>query len=242
MRGLGVPEPAHAVLQRGFHGRGGVFAGEHGVLRGAHTRAHARYQSASWLEELADRSIFSLSGGEKQRIAYASSWAPHPANLVLDEPTSNLDEAAIPRRCGATCWTRRRRARPCSWPSIACGGWPTWPTRWWSWRRGASRGASTARRFGRCRRRRCATWGCGCALWPTSGRASGGRRAMRASRGRPSCACARARLVRQARGAARCRLTCARAKWCSWATTGGSPPVLHHRGAASGKRGHDDRR
>ena len=47
------------------------------------------------LEELADRSIFSLSGGEKQRIAYASSWAPHPANLVLDEPTSNLDEAAI---------------------------------------------------------------------------------------------------------------------------------------------------
>lgn len=47
------------------------------------------------LEGLADRSIFDLSGGEKQRIAYASVWAPHPANLVLDEPTSNLDLNAI---------------------------------------------------------------------------------------------------------------------------------------------------
>ena len=44
---------------------------------------------------LADRSIFSLSGGEKQRIAYASVWAARPGNLVLDEPTSNLDEDAI---------------------------------------------------------------------------------------------------------------------------------------------------
>lgn len=47
------------------------------------------------LSHLADRSIFSLSGGEKQRIAYASVWAPHPRNLVLDEPTSNLDMDAI---------------------------------------------------------------------------------------------------------------------------------------------------
>lgn len=45
--------------------------------------------------ELADRNIFSLSGGEKQRIAYASVWAPHPGSLVLDEPTSNLDADAI---------------------------------------------------------------------------------------------------------------------------------------------------
>lgn len=40
---------------------------------------------------LADRPIFSLSGGEKQSIAFGSAWAPRPTNLVLDEPTSNLD-------------------------------------------------------------------------------------------------------------------------------------------------------
>lgn len=47
------------------------------------------------IRHLADRNIFSLSGGEKQRIAFASVWAARPANLVLDEPTSNLDMAAI---------------------------------------------------------------------------------------------------------------------------------------------------
>lgn len=47
------------------------------------------------IQKLADTSIFSLSGGEKQRIAFASAWAPKPHNLVLDEPTSNLDLDAI---------------------------------------------------------------------------------------------------------------------------------------------------
>lgn len=47
------------------------------------------------INHLADRSIFSLSGGEKQRIAFASAWAARPKNIVLDEPTSNLDMAAI---------------------------------------------------------------------------------------------------------------------------------------------------
>ena len=43
------------------------------------------------IRHLADRSIFSLSGGEKQRVAFASAWAARPTNLVLDEPTSFLD-------------------------------------------------------------------------------------------------------------------------------------------------------
>lgn len=46
------------------------------------------------LEGLMDRSIFQLSGGEKQKIACASVSACNPDILVLDEPSSNLDMAA----------------------------------------------------------------------------------------------------------------------------------------------------
>ena len=44
---------------------------------------------------LLDRSIFALSGGEKQRIACASAWAMGPELFVLDEPSSNLDGEGI---------------------------------------------------------------------------------------------------------------------------------------------------
>ena len=44
---------------------------------------------------LLDRSIFELSGGEKQKIACASVSALQPQVIVLDEPTSNLDMDAI---------------------------------------------------------------------------------------------------------------------------------------------------
>ena len=47
------------------------------------------------LEHLAGRSIFDLSGGQRQKIAYASVWALRPPNLLLDEPTSNLDAPSI---------------------------------------------------------------------------------------------------------------------------------------------------
>lgn len=43
------------------------------------------------LEPLLDRSIFSLSGGEKQKIACGSAAAIDPDIYVLDEPSSNLD-------------------------------------------------------------------------------------------------------------------------------------------------------
>lgn len=43
------------------------------------------------IEPLANRSIFALSGGEKQRIACASAHAMQPLIYVLDEPSSNLD-------------------------------------------------------------------------------------------------------------------------------------------------------
>lgn len=47
------------------------------------------------LNNLLNRSIFELSGGEKQRIACASVYAVHPDVFVLDEPSSNLDPASI---------------------------------------------------------------------------------------------------------------------------------------------------
>ena len=47
------------------------------------------------LEPLLDRSIFSLSGGEKQKIACGSAAAIAPDVYVLDEPSSNLDAYAI---------------------------------------------------------------------------------------------------------------------------------------------------
>ena len=47
------------------------------------------------LEEMLDRSIFKLSGGEKQKIAFGTACMLHPKLLVLDEPTSNLDYQAI---------------------------------------------------------------------------------------------------------------------------------------------------
>lgn len=44
---------------------------------------------------LRGRSIFALSGGEKQKVAFASVYAMNPQVYVLDEPSSNLDLAAI---------------------------------------------------------------------------------------------------------------------------------------------------
>lgn len=47
------------------------------------------------IQNLLDRSLFALSGGEKQKIACASVSAMEPDIFVLDEPSSNLDVATI---------------------------------------------------------------------------------------------------------------------------------------------------
>ena len=47
------------------------------------------------IETLANRSVFSLSGGEKQLLAFASVYAMNPQFYVLDEPSANLDHEAM---------------------------------------------------------------------------------------------------------------------------------------------------
>ena len=47
------------------------------------------------IASLRGRNIFNLSGGEKQKIAFASVYAMNPEIYLLDEPSSNLDIGTI---------------------------------------------------------------------------------------------------------------------------------------------------
>lgn len=47
------------------------------------------------IQKLRSRNIFELSGGEKQKIAFASVYAMNPNIYLLDEPSSNLDMTSI---------------------------------------------------------------------------------------------------------------------------------------------------
>lgn len=49
------------------------------------------------IESILDENIFHLSGGQKQQLAFAAATVLHPALLVLDEVTSNLDQPSIGR-------------------------------------------------------------------------------------------------------------------------------------------------
>ena len=55
----------------------------------------AQTARALHIEDLLGRSIFALSGGEKQKIAFASVYAMEPEIYLLDEPSSNLDISSI---------------------------------------------------------------------------------------------------------------------------------------------------
>lgn len=47
------------------------------------------------IEKLVSRNIFTMSGGEKQALAFASIYTVNPEVYVLDEPTANLDQKSI---------------------------------------------------------------------------------------------------------------------------------------------------
>lgn len=51
------------------------------------------------IEKLANRSVFSMSGGEKQLLAFASVYAMNPQIYVLDEPSANLDQSGTVKLC-----------------------------------------------------------------------------------------------------------------------------------------------
>ena len=57
-------------------------------------RSSAEAMELLSISHLHDRSLSTLSGGEKQRVAVASIIAGRPEALVLDEPTASLDPAA----------------------------------------------------------------------------------------------------------------------------------------------------
>lgn len=61
------------------------------------------------LDHLLGRSLFALSGGEKQKIACASAYTAYPDTIVLDEPSSNLDIASISDLTNVIDWWKKQR-------------------------------------------------------------------------------------------------------------------------------------
>jgi energy-coupling factor transporter ATP-binding protein EcfA2 len=74
-------------------------------------RAVRRAVTEFGLAPILDRSLHALSGGERQKVACGSAGVIGPQVLVLDEPTANLDHAAVEDlRRAVAGWKRSGRA------------------------------------------------------------------------------------------------------------------------------------
>ena len=67
--------------------------------------------SALKIQSLLGRNIFSMSGGEKQSLAFASVYAMNPSIFVLDEPTANLDADAIDTYASRSSRSKKKDGR-----------------------------------------------------------------------------------------------------------------------------------
>lgn len=73
-----------------------AFPMENSGLKPEYIRQQVKEKATAFeIDHLLNRNIFQLSGGEKQQIAFVSANMLEPAVLILDEVTSNLDQAAI---------------------------------------------------------------------------------------------------------------------------------------------------
>ena len=67
----------------------------HGVTQEEMKRRVEKAFTVFHLEKLKDRNVYELSSGERQLVSILAAWAMDTEILLLDEPTANLDFAAI---------------------------------------------------------------------------------------------------------------------------------------------------